>query len=126
MAMIDSWSLLGFAKAVPTATASTDAAQINIPCKRYVIKGVTCYNASGNNSSATLSVRGGADGTGTSIVADAALTTHTGATVVSERTVAATGVTPEVTDDILYVRVGTASGVAGSTIDVAVYGYELP
>lgn len=126
MAMIDSWSLLGYAKAVPTATASTDAAIINIPCKRYVIKGVTCYNASGNNGSATLSVRGTAGGAGTSIVADAALTTHTGATVVSERTVAATGVTPEVTDDNLYIRVGTASGVAGSTIDVAIYGYELP
>ena len=126
MALIDSWSLLGFAKAVPTATASTDAAQINIPCKQYVIKGVTCYNASGNNGSATLSVRGTAGGAGATIVADAALTTHTGATVVSERTVAATGVTPLVSDDILYIRVGTASGVAGSTIDVAVYGYELP
>lgn len=87
---------------------------------------MTCYNASGNNATATLSVRGTAGGSGTSIVADAALTTHTGATVVSERTVAATGVTPLVTDDILYIRVGTASGVSGSTIDVAIYGYELP
>jgi hypothetical protein len=46
--------------------------------------------------------------------------------VVSERTVAATGVTPAVTDDNLYIRVGTASGVAGSTVDVVVYGYLLP
>ena len=126
MAMIDSYNILGFAKAVPTATASTDAAIINIPCKAYVIKGVTCYNASGNNATATLSVRGSAGGSGTTIVADAALTTHTAANVVSERTVAATGVTPQVTDDNLYVRVGTASGVAGSTIDVVIYGYELP
>lgn len=85
------------------------------------------YNASGGSSaSATLSVRGGAGGTGTSVVADAALTTHTGATVVSSRTVAATGLTPVVTDDVLYVRVGTASGVAGSTIDVAIVGFDLP
>ena len=84
------------------------------------------YNASGNNGSATLSVRGGAGGTGTSIVSDAALTTHTASNVVSARTVAATGVTPVVTDDVLYVRVGTASGVAGSTIDVAIVGFELP
>lgn len=85
------------------------------------------YNAQGGSSAtATLSVRGGAGGTGTSIVADAALTTHTGPTVVSARTVAATGMTPVVTDDILYLRVGTASGVAGTTVDVAVIGYELP
>lgn len=86
-----------------------------------------CYNAQGGSSaSATLSVRGSAGGTGTSIVADAALTTHTGPTVVSSRTVAATGVTPVVTDDLLYVRVGTASSVAGSTIDIAIVGLELP
>lgn len=111
---------------MPTATASTDAATINIPCKSYIITGVYCYGASGNNSSATLSVRGSAGGTGTSIVADAALTTHTAANVVSSRTVAATGVTPIVADDLLYVRVGTASGVAGSTIDIAIVGIELP
>jgi hypothetical protein len=40
--------------------------------------------------------------------------------------VAATGLTPVVTDDVLYVRVGTASGVAGSTIDIAIVGFELP
>lgn len=126
MPMIDSQHILGFAKAVKTDTASTDAAAINIPCKNYIITGVYVYNASGNNGSATLSVRGGAGGTGTSVVADAALTTHTAANVVSSRTVAATGLTPVVTDDVLYVRVGTASGVAGSTIDVAIVGFELP
>ena len=110
-----------------TDTATTDAATINIPCKNYIITGVYVYNASGGSSaSATLSVRGTAGGAGTSIVADAALTTHTGETVVSSRTVAATGVTPVVTDDLLYVRVGTASGVAGSTIDIAIVGLELP
>ena len=109
-----------------TDTASTDAATINIPARNYIITGVYCYNASGNNGSATLSVRGTAGGAGTSIVADAALTTHTAANVVSSRTVAATGVTPVVADGVLYVRVGTASGVAGSTIDVAIVGLELP
>ena len=109
-----------------TDTATTDAATINIPCKNYIITAVYAYNASGNNGSATLSVRGGAGGTGTSVVADAALTTHTAANVVSARTVAATGLTPVVTDDVLYVRIGTASGVAGSTIDIAIVGFELP
>lgn len=126
MAMIDSMSLLGYAKAIPTATAATDAATINIPCRNYIIREVYCYNASGNNGSATLSVRGSPAGAGTSVVADAALTTHTAANVVSSRTVAATGQTPVVVDDLLYIRVGTASGVAGSTIDVAILGIELP
>lgn len=71
-------------------------------------------------------MRGGAGGTGTVIVADAALTTHTAANVASARTVAATALTPIVTDDKLYIRVGTASGVAGSTIDVVIYGEALP
>lgn len=127
MAMLDSYPVLGFAKSVKTDTASTDAAIIDIPCKDYAVKQVTVYNAQGGSSAtATLSVRGGAGGTGTSIVADAALTTHTGPTVVSERTVAATGVTPKVSDDKLYVRIGTASGVAGTTVDIVIYGYELP
>ena len=126
MPLIDSQHILGFVKAVPTDAASTDAATINIPCKNYIITGVYCYNASGNNSSATLSVRGSAGGNGTTIVSDAALATHTAANVVSSRTVAATGLTPVVTDDVLYVRVGTASGVSGSTIDIAIVGFELP
>lgn len=127
MAMIDSWSLLGFVKGVKTDTASTDAGVIDIPCKNYVVKGFTVYNAQGGSSAtATLSVRGGAGGTGTSVVADAALTTHTGPTIVSERTVAATGVTPMVSDDKQYIRIGTASGVDGTTVDVAIYGYALP
>lgn len=71
-------------------------------------------------------MRGGAGGTGTVIVSDAALTTHTAANVASARTVASTALTPIVTDDKLYVRVGTASGVAGSTIDVVIYGEVLP
>ena len=47
-------------------------------------------------------------------------------TIVSERTVAATAITPIVTADKLYLRVGTASGVAGSKVKVAIHGYNLP
>lgn len=127
MAMLDSYPVLGFAKSVKTDTASTDAAIIDIPCKDYAVKQVTVYNAQGGSSaSATLSVRGGAGGTGTTIVSDAALTGHTAANVASARTVPATALTPIVTDDKLYIRVGTASGVAGSTIDVVIYGEVLP
>ena len=46
--------------------------------------------------------------------------------IVLDRTVAATGISPVVDDPILYVRVGTASGVAGSGIDVVVVIEPLP
>lgn len=127
MALKDAYQFLGFRKAIPTDVATTDY-EIDMPCDNFVVKSVTCYNASGNNATATLGVfsgKGGASGNST-IVADAALTTHTAATVVSERTVAATAITPKVTADKLYVRIGTASGVAGSTIDVIIHGYALP
>lgn len=122
MALIDGLALLGFAKGVKTDAAATDAAVIDIPHDRCHVLGVVAYNASGNNALATLGVFTAASGGGTGVVADAALTTHTTAAVNSARTVA----DPAVNADKLYVRVGTASGVAGSTIDVAVYGIALP
>lgn len=126
MALIDGQNKLGVAYNIKTDTATTDAAIVNIPANRYIITDVVVFNAQGGSSaSATLSVRGSAGGAGTSVVADAALTTHTGATVVSKRTLAATATTPIITDDNLYVRIGTASGVAGTTVDVAIYGYDL-
>lgn len=107
-------------KSIPTDVASTDYA-LSIPQvgKGYTVHRVTAYNATGGSSAAaTLSVRGSTGGTGRVIVADAALTTHVDNTIVSERTVAATGVTPLVNDPVLYVRIGTASGVSGTKIDV--------
>lgn len=113
---------------ISTATANTDFA-VPIPNagRGYTVRRVTCYDAQGGSSaSATLSVRGSPGGTGTSIVADAPLTTHTGPTVVSDRTVAATGITPIVTDPILYVRIGTASGVGGTSIRGSIVIEPLP
>ena len=129
MSMLDSLPILGFAKGVLTDSAATDAAIIDIPvppAQGFIVDSVVVYNASGNLATATLGVFTGAGGTGATIVADAALTGHTGATVVTQRTVAATAVTPRVTGDRLFVRIGTASGVAGGTIDVVIYGRRLP
>lgn len=115
-------------KSVPTDVANTDYA-LTIPQvgKGYTVRRVTAYNATGGSSAvATLSVRGSSGGAGTIVVADAALTTHTDAAIVSDRTVAATGVTPIVDDPVLYVRIGTASGVTGSKIDVVVVIEPLP
>ena len=123
------------AKNIKTDTGTTDAFPLTIPFtgKGYVIRRVTVYNsrllttdATANGATASLSVRGGAGGTGTSIVADAALTGLSGNTIVQDLTVAATALTPRVTDKILYIRVGTASGVANSGIDVTVEYSALP
>ena len=54
------------------------------------------------------------------------MTTHTGSTIVSSRTVAATGTTPLVTAKTLYIRTGTASGVTGSGVDVIIEYSVLP
>jgi|JI10StandDraft_1071094.scaffolds.fasta_scaffold311967_3 hypothetical protein len=114
-------------KNVPTDVASTDY-QLTIPQvgKGYTVRRVTVYDAQGDSSLATLSVRGGAGGTGTTIVADDVLMTHVTSDIVSDRIVAATGITPIVDDPILYVRVGMASGVAGSKVSVIVVIEPLP
>lgn len=134
MPLQDAYACL-VAKAIKTDTASTDAYALTIPYTGagYIVRRVTAYKsrlgttgATADNSLTTLSVRGTAGGAGTSIVADAALTAFTGSTVVGDRTIAATGLTPLVTDKILYLRVGTASGVANSVIDVAVEISALP
>lgn len=123
------------AKGVKTDTASTDAFQLRVPFtgKGYTVRRVTVYNsvigstgATANGATATLGVFGSAAGAGTSVVANAALTGLTGSTIVLDRTVAATGISPIVTDPILYIRVGTASGVTGSEIDVVVVIEPLP
>lgn len=60
---------------------------------------------------------------GTAIVANAAFTGLTGATVVSQRTVASTAAFTTATTPVLYLNVGTA--VATGTCDVFVYGFDL-
>lgn len=120
---------------IKTDTASTDAYALEIPFtgRGYIVRSVSVSGsrlsttgATANGATATLSVRGTAGGAGTSIVADAALTGLTGSTIVQDLTVAATGLTPIVTDKILYIRVGTASGVTNSIIDVTVEITALP
>jgi hypothetical protein len=128
MPIKDSYAAL-YAKAVKTDTATTDAYILPIPYtgKGYTIRRVTVYNsrtlttdATVNGATASLGVFGSAAGAGVSIVADAALTGLTGNTIVLDRTVAATGISPVITGANIYIRVGTASGAANSGIDVCV------
>ncbi len=115
---------------IPTDTATTDAATFDVPVPGgvgYRVTKVYAHNsrilatgATATNATTTFGVFGAAGGAAPVIVANAALTANTANTAVAELTVAATALTPKVTADTLYFRVGTASGVAGSGIDVTV------
>lgn len=106
---------------IPTDTASTDVAVLNLPSDNSYILHVLASGAVGDNALATVGLFTAASGGGTAVVANAALTTHTTSAVKSARTVAVPGLSSET----LYVRVGTASGVAGSKIKLTIVGVAL-
>ena len=87
----------------------------------YSVSNVIFTNASTSLTTAAAGLFTAPSAGGTGIVANAALSALTGATVVSQRTVASTAAQ---TGQNLYVNVGTAQGAA-ATMDVYVYGYDL-
>jgi hypothetical protein len=87
----------------------------------YSVSNVIFTNASTSLTTALAGVFTAPSAGGTGIVANAALSALTGATVVSQRTIASTAAQ---TGQNLYVNVGTAQGAA-ATMDVFVYGYDL-
>ncbi len=102
---------------------NTDVATVNIPYQGqgYLPTRITVYgfrtrrdkndpaNATANGATATFGVFTGAGGTGTTIVANAALTGATGNTVELARTIAPTTIQ---TGTPWYIRIGTANGTA--------------
>jgi hypothetical protein len=87
----------------------------------YSVSNVVFTNASTSLTTALAGVFTAPSAGGTAIVANAALSAMTSASVVSQRTVATTAAQ---TSQNLYVNVGTAQGAA-ATMDVFVYGYDL-
>ncbi len=87
----------------------------------YSVSNVVFTNASVSLTTALAGVFTAPSAGGTAIVANAALSAMTSASVVSQRTVATTAAQ---TSQNLYVNVGTAQGAA-ATMDVFVYGYDL-
>ena len=87
----------------------------------YSVSNVIFTNSSTSLTTAAAGLFTAPSAGGTGIVANAALSALTGATVVSQRTVASTASTSV---QNLYVNVGTAQGAA-ATMDVFVYGYDL-
>jgi hypothetical protein len=101
------------------ATGDTVLPVINTD--RYSVSNVVFTNASVSLTTALAGVFTAPSAGGTAIVANAALSAMTSASVVSQRTVASTAAQ---TGQNLYVNVGTAQGAA-ATMDVFVYGYDL-
>jgi hypothetical protein len=87
----------------------------------YSVSNVIVTNASTSLTTAAAGVFPAPTAGGTAIVANAALSACTGATVVSQRTVASTAAQ---TTQNIYFNVATAQGAA-ATADVFVYGYDL-
>jgi hypothetical protein len=88
---------------------------------RYGVSNVIFTNASVSLTTALAGVFTAPSAGGTGIVANAALSAMTSASVVSQRTVASTAAN---SGQNLYVNVGTVQGAA-ATMDVFVYGYDL-
>jgi hypothetical protein len=87
----------------------------------YSVSNVIVTNASTSLTTAAAGLFTAPSAGGTAIVANAALSACTSASVVSQRTVASTAAQ---SGQNLYLNVGTAQGAA-ATADVFVYGYDL-
>lgn len=116
--------LLAFASAVPVS--QTGDAAVTLPINNtssYNVQNVAITNANVDVSGGALAIWTAPAGTGTEIVTNASLTSNTSSTYVTNATVVAGTKAKRLTDQTLYVRVGTA--VAGGTVDVFVYGYDF-
>lgn len=87
----------------------------------YSVSNVIFTNASVSLTTAAAGLFTSPNAGGTAIVANAALSALSAASVVSQRTVASTAAQA---GQNLYLNVGTAQGAA-ATCDVFVYGYDL-
>jgi hypothetical protein len=88
---------------------------------RFSVSNVIVTNASTSLTTAAAGLFPAPSAGGTAVVANAALSACTSASVVSQRTVASTAA---LTGGNLYFNVATAQGAA-ATGDVFVYGYDL-
>ena len=122
MPLQDSTSYIG-PFLVPTDGATTDFPVV-VPFggRGYIINRVLVTDALGGSSAlALLGLFTLAGGTGTTIITAVALTTHTGPTLVSSRTIiAAAAQTTALTASTLFIRITTASGVVGTSVKVQI------
>lgn len=102
--------------------ATGDAAQAGIPFAQYRVTRFTVRSPSANVSAGFVGLFTGAGGTGTTVVANAQLTSLTTVLGAQNMTIAASALI--LTASSLYFRVGTA--VAGETVDIDIFGTVIP
>ena len=112
--------LLAVARGVNVNATGDVAVMPIVNSSSFSVFQVVFTNASISLTTAAAGVFTAAAAGGTAIVANAALSGLTSATVFSQRTVATTALQ---TGQNLYVNVGTAQGAA-ATMDVFVYGFD--
>ena len=112
--------------ATGVSIGATGDSTVTLPAQNvstYAVTNVILTNANKDISAGALAIWTGVNGTGTEIVTNATLTSQTTAAYVKAATVVAGTLTTALTAQTVYVKVGTA--VAGGTVDIYVYGYDL-
>jgi hypothetical protein len=126
--------IIGYALGVNANSATTDnAIDLKVlPGANFIVTKVQLNNASISLTTATASLytaTGGSGGSGTALVADAALSAMTSTTYNLVMTLAAaasnTVLNQATLANNLYFRIGTAQGAA-ATVDVYIWGEVLP
>lgn len=118
----NNFRLLAVAKGINANATGDQAVMQIIAANPFSVFQVVMTNASISLTTALAGVFTAPSAGGTAIVANAALATMTGPTIVFQRTVASTAAQSNVLN--LYVNVGTAQGAA-ATFDCLVYGFDL-
>jgi hypothetical protein len=124
MPTLDGIQPLAYVKGMRT-DATGDAAVLAIPLAAtgWVPLRVIVYNSAGNQTSARIGIFTGPGATGTTLRASFALASLTDPTGVAA---IAGAMTVLAQPTICYINVDTASGVAGTAVDVAIFGHALP
>lgn len=117
------YGLLASKSAVNLNSAATDNA-VTVESSKYRVDKIVVANASVNMTTATLGVFTAAGGGGVTVAADQPLSALTASTKFADLTLGGSVTADVVTAATLYVRVGTAQGVA-ATGDVFIFGWIL-
>lgn len=117
----NAFRLLAVVKGV-NVNATGDTLLPIIGANPFSVFQVVLANASISLTTAAAGVFTAAAAGGTAIVANAALSALTGATIVSQRTIASTAAVSNALN--LFFNVATAQGAA-ATVDIYVYGFDL-
>ena len=107
-------------QAVSLAATGDVTKLVTMPATKYIVRRITLSNFSGTANVTNVGVFTAAGGTGTAIVADAALGSNGTTGKYVDLVLSATANSTVVTNQVLYLNVST--GNTAVTCDVALYG----